>query len=107
MPNTHDVVHIDREVMHGGFPPPRCMEGLRRHRKLRRSGKHFKEGWVKEVAYETPRGSITGFPRTLPGGRIALLWLGALGFVDHKRGAALVQLPECHQCLPRQSTGLG
>ena len=60
------------------------MEGLRRHRKLRRSGKHVKEGRVKEVACETPRGSITGFPRTLPGCRIALLWLDALGFVDHK-----------------------
>ena len=48
VPYAHDVVHIDREVVHGGFPPPRCMEGLRRQREPRRSGKHFKEGMPRK-----------------------------------------------------------
>ena len=60
------------------------MEGLRRQRELRRSGKHFKEGRVKEVAYESPGGSITGFPCPLSSCRITLLWLCAFGFMYHK-----------------------
>ena len=34
------------------------MEGLRRQRELRRSGKHFEEGRVKEVANKTPGATI-------------------------------------------------
>ena len=104
VPYARDVVHRDREVVHGGFPPPRRMEGLRRQREPRRSGKHFKEGRVKEVAYETPGGSITGFPCPLPSCRITLLWLCAFGFMDHKEEQPWCS---CRQCLSRQSTGLG
>ena len=59
-PHAHDMVHIDREVVHGSFPPPRHMEGLCWQREPSSSGKHFKEGGIKKVADEAPEGSNTG-----------------------------------------------
>ena len=92
MPNPHDVVHIDREVLHGGFPPPRCMEGFR---KLRRSSKHFKEGRVKEVACKTSRGSITGFSCYLAAGLRCCGWVHLASWTTKRSspGAVAGMLP--------------
>ena len=84
MPYAHNMVHIDREVVHGGFPPPRCMEGLRRQREPRSSGKHFEEDRLKKVANEAPVSSNTGFIRPLPSCRITLFGLCTFGFMDDK-----------------------
>ena len=82
--NAHDMVHIDREVVHGSFPPPRYMEGLCWQREPSSSGKHFEEDGIKKVANEAPGGSNTGFIRPLPSCRITLLWLCTFGFMDYK-----------------------
>ena len=52
VPHAHDMVHIDREVVHDSFPPPRHMEGLRWQREPSSSGKHFKEDGIEKVADE-------------------------------------------------------
>ena len=100
MPHAHDMVHIDREVVHGSFPPPRHMEGLCWQREPSSSGKHFKEDGIKKVADEAPGGSNTGFIRPLPGRRITLLWLCTFCFMDYKGET------QDHRCLPQRSTGL-
>ena len=82
--HAHGMVHIDRKIAHGSFPPPRHMEGLRWQREPSSSGKHLKEDGIEKVADEGPGGSNTGFIRPLPGRRITLLWLCTFCFMDYK-----------------------
>ena len=71
---AHDMVHIDREVVHSSFPPPRHMEELCWQREPSSCSQHFKQNGVKKVADEALGGSNTGFVRPLSGCR-TLLWL--------------------------------
>ena len=99
VPHARDMVHIEREVVHGSFPPPRHMEGLCWQREPSSSGKHFEEDGIKKVANEAPGGSNTGFIRHVA--LVVHILLHGL-----QRGEALVQSPQDHRCLPQQSTGL-